>query len=119
MPAGPFLVRFLKGNVTLICGALILFAVSTRSQAGLMFSAVESAGSVVITASGTANLSGLAAGGSMLFPGGRLQPDKGIVVGALSTPVDLYFGSVSGAPNFGPGTEPLVNADSGSGDLFG
>src|SRR6185437_3047280 len=108
---------------SLFCSLLTAFVLvlgSSASRGAAIITASETSGNVVLTGTGTLNLSAL----SLFFnnatssaPGGMLGVPPVAVVGSTGVPCDLYKGLVPPA-SIGPGTS-FKPADSGSGDFFG
>ena len=97
--------------------ALVLGAFCTLANAGVIFTAVESDGDVIISASGPLDLTGLILLGT--FPGaaGQIEPTyNGIWIGQ-SSPFDLYEGNILVPGTFGTG--PITAGDTHIGEVVG
>ncbi|MBI1337463.1 MAG: PEP-CTERM sorting domain-containing protein [Phycisphaera sp.] len=100
-----------------IAASVIALVAAPRSHAALVFTAVESGGDVVVTATGSADVSAL----TLTFndnPTTGLTPNRPyVVVGPDSAYTDFYTGLILGLSTFGTGS--YTAATSGTGDKVG
>ena len=96
--------------------AVAALSVACHAQGALMIIAEEVGGNVVITGSGSLDLSGLTkTTTNIVFA--RVNPSASTIVVGSTSARDLYAGDITSPTDFGPGTGGFAN--SGSDGLFG
>lgn len=109
----------MKPHTLLACAALLQAALPTAAQAGLIFTMQESGSDVVVTGSGSVDLTGLTLLGStssLAFISTHATWGSALSIGPVaSEPVYSYGGLVSSDPDFGS-SSLWTPASTGSGD---
>lgn len=110
-----------------IAGMLVCLLSFSSAQAAFVFDLVDSGGNLVLSGSGTIDLTGLHPttsqhfGSSVAYVGATISPYKSEVRMGIYRPFQPvhFYGDISGPASFGIGLGPLGAAISGSGDSFG
>jgi len=103
------------GLAAAVTAALALMTAG-RVEASTVITLEQSGSNVVMTGSGSLNITGMTFDTSGLVNAGVTPGEAGAFPGALSANVDIYLG-LTGPTSFGSGG--FISASSGSGGLFG
>ena len=111
-PAGGWAAKLLAGTT-----ALTIVVAAGRAEASVVFDITQVGSNVVITGSGTLDLTGLTYNFSTYAPTEVVPSLNTVLIGPAGGAVDVWSGFTSSSATLGPGGTTL--ASSGTGETFG